>query len=397
MTFFPEAPPAPPVERTTNIDGYLASYRDTLPILNSCTYLNHASVGPLSDWVIEAANGAFDHQQMAETTCQDPWFDAWRLARQRIGELINAGRDEICIQPNTWEGLFRAFNALPLGPGDEVLCPADEFPSLYHALTELRARGSRIVSVESGRGDRIVRTEDLLNAITPQTKLIATSWVNFFHGYRHDLNALGAACREHDIWFVVDAIQGLGMLKLDVKECRPHFVACNGAKWMCSPLGSGFLYVDRDVPVEVTPRTEGWFAMELNHLAYTDRDVHPKHNANRFGSGTVPFASMYGLRRACEIFLEAGPEMVEARALGLADSIEQAANDAGIKVVSDRSGLRTAIVSLLENDCPGLPQALRDANVAFSVREGAVRLSPHWYHLPSELEPVLELVRRRGE
>jgi cysteine desulfurase/selenocysteine lyase len=397
MPFFPEAPPAPAVEQTANLDRFLAEYRDTLPILSCCTYLNHASVGPLSDWVVQACNDQFAQQAMGETTVQDAWFDGWRLARQRVGELINAGRDEISIQPNTWEGLVRAFNALPLGHGDEALFPTDEFPSLYHALTEVRNRGCSVKAVESSKGDRIVRTEDLLNAITPATKLIATSWVNFFHGYRHDLKAIGEACRERGIWFVVDAIQGLGMLQLDVVGCGIHFLSCNGAKWMCSPLGSGFLYVSKEVPHEISPRTEGWFSMELNHLAYTDRDVSPKVNANRFGSGTVPFAPMYGLRRACEVFLTAGPRSVEVRALANADMLETAAREAGINIVSDRNNLRSAIVSLLESDCPALPGALKAANVAFSVREGAVRLSPHWYQLTAEIEPICQLIRTRGE
>lgn len=274
-----------------------------------------------------------------------------------------------------------------------MLFPADEFPSLYHSLSDLRARGCTVRAVESSRGDGIVRTGDLLGALTPSTRLIATSWVNFFHGYRHDLAALGAACRENGAWFVVDAIQGLGMLPLDAQGCGAHFIACNGAKWLCSPLGSGFLYVSRDVPSVITPQLEGWFAMELNHESYTDRSVVSKENANRFAGGTVPLSVAYGLRRSCEVFLEAGPARASARALQLAGMIVQAAQDADIPLFSDRVEGESAIVSLDITVRPGLPEQLSKAGVVFSVREGKLRLSPHWYLLEDEVNVACDVLR----
>lgn len=394
MAFFPEAPPAPPVAVTADFEAYRHAYRASLPITGKCVYLNHASVGPLSDWVVDAANEHLRQQQMARTTTQDAWFDGWRLARQRVGELIGANRDEICIQANTWAGLARAFSALPLGPDDEVLFPADEFPSLYHALSELRVRGCNVRAVEADRADGIVRTEDILAAMSPRTRLVTTSWVNFSHGYRHNLSAIGASCREIGAWFVVDGIQGLGMLALDVKETGVHFFSSQGAKWLCAPLGSGFLYVSDRVPAHITPRLEGWFAMELNHERYTDRSVRPKTNANRFGGGTVPLASAFGLRRACEVFLEAGPAIVETQALAHAQRLAEAATAAGISLLSDRREGASAIVSLRQADCPDLPAALRDADVAFSVREGGVGLSPHWYQLDEEIAAVADLIAR---
>jgi cysteine desulfurase / selenocysteine lyase len=396
MPFFPEADPLPPVERAVDFDKYLQAYRASVPNTRKFIYCNHASVGPLSDWVVDAANESFRQQQMAESINQDPWFDSWRQTRQRTGELINAGRDEICLHPNTYLGMLRSFAALPLAQGDEVLVPNDEFPSLYFALSELGSAGITVRDVTSARGDGIVRTSDLLDAITPATKLIATSWVNFFHGYVHDLDALGSACKERGIWFVVDVIQGLGQLTLDAKRCQAQFISGHGAKWMCAPMGSGFLYVSRDVPPEITPRQHGWFSMELNHEHYTDRAISPKTNANRFGTGTVPMACAFGMRRASEIFMEAGPELCQQRAIAHGDAIEHAAREAGVGVYSDRSERRCAIVGLDLPTCPRLPAALREAGVVFSVREEKLRLSPHWYQTEDEIGHVCELISKHA-
>lgn len=405
MPYFPEGPRLQPVEVASNLNSFIQRYRHSVPALQNFIYLNHASVGPLSDWVVDAAAEHLRQQQMAETTSPDAWFDGWRQARQRVSELLgDSERGNVCLHSSTYSGLVRAFNALPLGKGDEAICPADEFPSVYHALTELRDRGVALRSVPSTKGEQIVRTADVLDSITPATKLIAISWVNFFHGYRHDIELLGRECRARGIWLAVDAIQGLGMLKLDAAATSAHFIAGQGAKWLCAPLGSGYLWVSPDVPPEITPRTEGWFGMELNHDSYTDRSIHPKTNANRFASGTVPLASAFGLRRACEVILEAGAERAERLAVGNADVIDAAATTAGVSVLSDRrdaagnfSPQRSAIISLRIDGRPGspphqLPEFLREANVAFSVREGLLRLSPHWYNTEDEIGRVCEII-----
>jgi cysteine desulfurase / selenocysteine lyase len=389
MPFFPEAPLAPPVAQAPDFAAYRELYRASVPNLRKFAYMNHASVGPLSDWVRAASDSFNEYQQMAETCIQHDWFDGWRLARQRTAELIGAEKDELCLLSSTYTGALRVCNALPLGPGDEVVYCADEFPSLYHALTELRGRGCTMVEARSAKGDGIVRTSDVLDAITAKTRLVAISWVNFFHGYRQDLKRIGEACRERGAWFMVDVIQGLGMLSLDVKDCHVHFVTGQGAKWLCAPLGSGFLYVSRAVPPEITPRTEGWFAMELDHVHYTNRDIHPKANANRFGLGTVPMISAYGLRRACEVFLEAGPQRAEAAALENAAAIISAASSAGLPLFSDHE-LPCAIVSFDLARREAVRDKLDAANVVYSVREGKLRLSPHWYQTGRELDRVCE-------
>ncbi len=395
MPYFPEGPPAPPIAQAADFNAFRDAYRATVPCLANFVYLNHASVGPLSSWVEDAVNVALEHQRMEYKTTQDDWFDWWRYSRQRVGEMIGASKDEVCIQTSTAGGFFRAFSALPLGPGDEVLVPADEFPSLYFALSEFRSRGCMVVEVPSGKGDGIVRTDDLLNAITPRTKLVAASWVTFFHGYVQNLKALGAACRERGVWFAVDSIQGLGQLTLDVKDSGAHFVSGQGPKWLCAPLGSGYLYASSEIPLEITPKQQGWFGMELNHDAYTNRNLQPKDNANRFGMGTVPLPSAYGLRRACEVFLEAGLQKCSDRAIACADRIHRAAEDAGMTVFSDRADRRCAIITLEMTGKPQLPELLTKAKVVYSVREGKLRLSPHWYTLDSELDTVCEILTAR--
>ena len=74
-------------------------------------------------------------------------------------------------------------------------------------------------------------------------------------GARLDLAALGDACRERGVFFVVDAIQGLGPLTLDVSTTHVDILACGAQKWLLSPWGSGFVYVREQLDASSSSRT----------------------------------------------------------------------------------------------------------------------------------------------
>ena len=95
------------------------------------------------------------------------------------------------------------------------------------------------------------------------------------------------------------------------------------------------------------------------------------------------------------MFLEAGLKRCEDRAIACADRIHQAAEDAGMTVFSDRKERRCAIITLEMTGKPELPKLLDKAKVVYSVREGKLRLSPHWYTLDSELDTVCEILAVR--
>jgi selenocysteine lyase/cysteine desulfurase len=81
----------------------------------------------------------------------------------------------------------------------------------------------------------------------PEVRALTVSWVQFASGYRVDLARLGRLCRERGVWFVVDAIQGVGAATLDVRACHVDLLACGAQKWLLSPWGSGFLYVRHEL------------------------------------------------------------------------------------------------------------------------------------------------------
>ena len=88
--------------------------------------------------------------------------------------------------------------------------------------------------------------------------MLAISYVQYLSGYRADLEAIGRICKDRGVFFLVDAIQGLGVFPLDVNRAHIHALAADGHKWLMGAEGCGILYVREDVQDEIHPTEWGW-------------------------------------------------------------------------------------------------------------------------------------------
>ena len=130
---------------------------------------------------------------------------------------------------------------LPWTPGDNVVGIARDFPSnrvVWEALDGLGVE-FRAVDINLATDPEIA----LIAACDRRTRVLAVSWVHYVTGLRLDLERLGSHCRGRGILFCIDAIQGLGALRLDVQACGADFVAADGHKWLLGPEGVALFYV----------------------------------------------------------------------------------------------------------------------------------------------------------
>lgn len=357
-------------------------------------YLNHAGTGPMPRRSIVAL------KEWAELRAE-PWkiidhetvFPALARVRAQCASLIGARAGEIALVPNTSTGLSAVARMLPLEPGDTVLTSDREFPSVVYAWRALgRSRDIhlRLVSTRGGWPDE----EALLRALDdPRVRALTVSWVSFASGYRIDLARLGAACRERGIYFIVDAMQGLGCTTLDVAACQADFVACGGQKWLLSPYGTGFLYVREALIDRLEPPLVSWFIGpgSLDYTRLLDYDMRYFEDARRFEVPTLPAQDFIALGKSLELLMELGMEAVETHVRTLADRIVNWAEDrADINLLTPADAARRAgIVALAPPDPVEASQRLRAAGVVHSLRQGAIRFAPHGYNTLDEIDGVL--------
>jgi len=359
-------------------------------------FLNHASTGPLPQRAVDALT-------QATILRAEPWrftaemqFGSLAKARAACARLIGAHPSEIAATVNTSYGLNLAARALPFEPGDVVITSDREYPSNIYPWMELEvARGIRLERIPCAG---ILPDENAILAAIDRKGFIAVvlSWVSFATGYRIDVERIGRACRERGIWFILDAIQGVGAAALDVRAVPVDVVACGAQKWLLSPWGTGFVWLRPDLVQTLRPVDVSWMATRCSDdfTRLTDYDFTYREDARKFEVITLPYQDFVGFNASLDLFLEVGLDEVYARVERLTGMIVQwALGTSGVKLVTppDRER-RAGIVAVAPRDPAGASERLTAAGVVHSLREGAIRLSPHFYNTEEEIERALRLL-----
>jgi selenocysteine lyase/cysteine desulfurase len=216
--------------------------------------------------------------------------------------------------------------------------------------------------------------------------------VQYLGGYRADLTAIGEICRRHGVFFFVDAIQGMGAFPLDVRAMNIQALAADGHKWLLGPEGCGVLYVQQDWQDRIEPVEFGWTTVK-NFADYASRDMTLRTDAGRYEPGTLNTIGCFGLWKSTELLLEAGIERVGQAVTALTDQLAAGAAARGYEVLAPRTPATTSgIISIRKAgvDSQAVYAKLKEAGILTSPRQGWVRMSPHFYIAPAEIERVLQ-------
>jgi cysteine desulfurase/selenocysteine lyase len=170
----------------------------------------------------------------------DPMFED--LANE-AAKLLNCDPSEIAYIKNTTEGIHIASEALPLGKGDEVLVLANEYPA--NLLPWLKKKKDGVSVRLVGGRDNAKAFKELVASISPSTKAIAISSSQSYDGYMFDLPMLSKLCQEKNIFLILDAVQSVGVRKIDLQKTPVDFLLCGGQKYLRAGMGIGFMYVNK--------------------------------------------------------------------------------------------------------------------------------------------------------
>jgi len=368
--------------------------RSEFPWAGDTIYLNHASVGPLPERT-RVALEEFNRRRSAPFLLPDrDLFATMREARRLAADLIGAVPEEIALTINTGFGVSLAARALPLEPGDIVLASDREFPANVYPWMLLKDSGVTLElapTTPEGWPDEDYLVERLAD---PRVRVLAVSLVQFSNGFRVDLPRLSAATRASGAFLVVDAIQGVGQLPFDVRTTPVDILACGAQKWLLSPWGSGFVYVRRELIRELRPAVTGWMAFEGtdDFTRLTEYNDTLRGDARRFELITLPYQDFAGMVSSLGLLLELGIDQIRAHLEELHAPLLAYAERSGARLVSPTGSRGSGILCLAPANVGDAFRALKAARVICSLREGAIRFSPHAYNTIDEMTRVVEIL-----
>ncbi len=361
-------------------------------------YLNNASIGPLPERT-RLALDEFNRRRAAPYLLPDrELFATLAASRRLIAQLLGASAEEIGLTINTGYGLSLAARALPLGPGDIVLVSDREFPANVYPWMRLKEAGVALELVPTTAEGWPDETRLLERVRDPRVRVLAVSLVQFSNGYLVDLDRLSAATRETGTYLVVDAIQGLGHIPVDLARTQVDVLACGAQKWLLSPWGSGFVYVRRELIRSLSPAMTGWMAFQgtddLTRLTRYDDTLHD--DGRRYELMTLPYQDFAGLNVSLGLLLSLGVEQIREHVLSLHQPVLTWVERTGTRVVSPRGAHGSGILCIAPEGVEDAYGRLKAARIICSLREGAIRLSPHAYNTVEEMERVVRVLEGTG-
>ena len=366
---------------------------EEFPVVENRIFFDHAKVSPLPMRVRSAVNAFVEDASSHGTANYADWLARVESVRASFARLINASPDEVAFVKNTSEGISIVANGIDWKPGDNVVIPDIEFPANVYPWWNLKPLGveTRLVHAVDGR----VLFDDLVARVDNRTRVLSVSSVECNSGFRLDLNRMGVFCKEKGILFCVDAIQSLGVLPMDVKRDHIDFLSADGHKWLLSVEGLGGFYISSEALEAIRPAVVGWNSM-INAYDFMNYDFTLRSNAARFEEGSFNTMSIQAFGAALSLFHEVGVDTIEKRIMRLGDKILDELKRRNFRILNsvipeERSG----IISFTgEMDLQKLSDFMAANQVSLTVRDGMVRLSPHFYNSENEIDRFFDLLDR---
>lgn len=372
-------------------------------------YMNCATRAPFSKTVEQVGHSALSQQVNPFGLRPDDFFSGAIRVRELFATLINAADpDRIAIVPSVSYGMAVVARNLALKPGiqagQKIVLIGDEFPSDVYAWGRVSVElGLTVTTVgmpdEFPKGARW--NERLLDAIGPDTALVVVPPVHWMYGIRFDLEAIGQRAREVGAWFVIDGTQAIGALPVDLAEIQPDAVVCAGYKWLMGPYSLGLAYFgpafDEGIPLE-----EGWMNRLDSNQFHRLMDYQPTYRpkAYRYNVGEhTHFLQMPMLEAALTQLIDWQPTRIQAYTKALLAEAWPQLEQLGCRLEPENgsSGRSHHLVGLWlpdQADPMAVQQALLKENVSVSARSRVLRIAPHLYNTPDDVDALVRVLRK---
>ena len=377
-------------------------------------HLNNAGSGLMPDVVtqaqldhikLESEVGGYEAAALQATVVQN----CYELA----AKLFHCKSSNIAFASSATDAFAKALSSIPFERGDVILTDCDDYASNQIQFLSLQKRfGVKIVRINNATtgGVDLNDLEEKLKKYRP--KLLAITHIPTNSGLVQPVKQIAAIYRKHreqhqgTSWYVLDACQSAGQLKLDVQELQCDFMSLTCRKFLRGPRGTGALYVS---DAALSAGLEPMF-IDMRGAVWTEKDEYrPQATAIRFEDWEFAYSTLVGTAAAIEYCLSVGEEKISDQIRFLSSGIREQLRALSGVIVLDRGtelgGIVTFHVKKSDPKYIVTELARRKINVTPSYRtsglidydskgvEWSVRASPHYYNTQGEIETFVSALK----
>jgi len=383
----------------------LAALRADTPGCTNRVHLNNAGASLMPRPVVRDVLGHIEREtEIGGYEAEAEAKDRIEESRRALGALLGTTGGRMAFMPHATSAFSTALSSVKLDRGDVIATTRADYVSNQIAYLSLQHRyGVEVVRAADAPegGVDLQAMEGIIHRRRP--KVVAVTHAPSNSGLIQDVASVGAMCRARDLVYVVDACQSVGQMPVDAEQIGCDFLSGTARKYMRGPRGVGFLYVSDRVldtglePLFLDMRGADWIADDL---------YQPAPDARRFESWEFEWGLVLGMGTAARYATDLGLEPIRDRARALASSLREGLAEIDGVTVLDRGPELGATVSvsaagwqsgdlvraLRERGINTTSQTVTDAVIDYGAKgvDGALRISPHYYNLESEVTQVIE-------
>jgi selenocysteine lyase/cysteine desulfurase len=388
----------------------LTALRNDTPGCANVIHLNNAGASLMPEPVrqsivehinLEAAIGGYEAAALREASIKGFYTQAARL--------INSKAYNIAFTASATDSYTRALSSIPFKPGDVILTTQDDFISNQIQFLSCHKRfGIRLERIKNAP-EGGVDLHDLDHKLkTLHPRLLAITHIPTNAGLVQPVLAIGKIAAQYEAtYYLLDACQSIGQMKLDVAELKCDFLSVTNRKFLRGPRGTGFLYIsDRALADGLEP-----LFLDMRGAEWIEKDLYKQHSdATRFEDWEFAYALVEGSRQAIEYCLQLGEDRIWQCVKDLSGYLRQELAEIPDVRVLDRGPEVCGLVTFtVAGQDPGyLTQQLlqRKINVVASYRNFAVmdfdekkvswalRASPHYFNTVGEIVTFIDHLKQ---
>lgn len=364
-------------------------------------YLNNASVSLMPKQSIEAMKEfLISYNSVGPDSIKSEPFvtEKLRNARKIIAKIVNCQPDEIILTQSTTDGVNIVANGLSFDSDSNIIIRGMSHEHHANFYPWLRLKNKVEIKNLSVDENGFFNFDEFNKFLDDNTKLVSLSHALYNTGSILPIEKIGKILHDKTPFFL-DSAQTIGCIgNFDVKKLKCNFMAFNGSKWLCGPMGTGLFYCDRKSSELLEPLSIGGESAMLfdeSNLAFKDLP-------EKFQTGFRNYVGIVGLESSANYLYRYGMENIRKKDIHLSNMLrdELSKNNKITLYGPQNTEERTSIISFtIEGIEPQtVVEKLEKQGIILAVREiydkKIIRASPHFFNTESEILQVIDAIKK---
>jgi len=325
--------------------------------------------------------------------------ERYNQLRQTISKLIRCRPEEVILTQSTTEGINMVAGGLSFPKNSNIVIrgATHEHHSNYYPWLRL-AKSVELRSV-SNDTDGFFEVGEFEKLLDGNTKVVALSHALYNTGAIMPVEEIGKILEEKNIPYFLDAAQTVGCIgNYDFSKTKCNFMAFNGYKWLCGPMGIGIFYCKKDSSNLLEPVQIGGESA----MIYDNEKIAYKDIPDKFQAGFRNYSAIVGLETSVSYLLHLGLDNIRGKIISLANLFR----DEIVKIPNvtlygpQDQEKRTSIVSFSigKKSPQDIVEQLEKLGIVLAVREISdtkiVRAAPHFFNTETDILRTIDAIKR---